>query len=119
MQTKTILIIDDEPGAHEFIRPFLEDRGYCVLSALNGADAINIIKDSKPDLSFLDVKMQGMSGLDVLSKLKEDGIKAKIILMTGLEEGDEINSARALGILDVIKKPVHLPELSELIKKYA
>jgi DNA-binding response OmpR family regulator len=111
-----ILIVDDEVDACDFIKSFLEDREYTVFTALNGRTGIDLIKNKKPALIFLDVRMPDMSGIEVLSELKKDGISAKIILMTGLEEGEEIDKARTLGIIDVLKKPVQLPVLSEIIK---
>jgi len=111
-----ILIVDDEEDACDFIKSFLEEREYTVLTALNGRTGIDLIKNKKPALIFLDVKMPDISGIEVLEELKKDGISAKIILMTGLEEGEEIDRARTLGIIDVLKKPVQLPVLSEVIK---
>ena len=111
-----ILIVDDEEDACDFIKSFLEEREYTVLTALNGRTGIDLIKNKKPALVFLDVKMPDISGIEVLEELKKDGISAKIILMTGLEEGEEIDKARTLGIIDVLKKPVQLPILSEIIK---
>ena len=83
---------------------------------MNGRTGLDLIKNKKPALVFLDVKMPDISGIEVLEELKRDGISAKIILMTGLEEGPESDKARTLGIIDVLKKPVQLPILSEIIK---
>lgn len=114
---KTILVIDDEEGACDFIKSFLEDRNYNVLTALNGKDGINLLKAKNPALTFLDVRMPDMNGLDVLTALKNDHVSAKIILMTGIEAGEEIDKAKELGINGVIKKPVQLQALSEIIKQ--
>jgi len=116
--SKTILIIDDEAGAGEFIRAFLEDRDYVVLTALNGKSGIDAIKTKNPSLVFLDMRMPDMSGVDVLTEIRRDGIDIKVILMTGVEEGAEIDAAKALGVIEVISKPVQLPVLSEILKKY-
>jgi len=101
------------------IKSYLEERDYSVLTALDGQSGLDIIKTQKPALVFMDIHMPGLDGLGVLSELKKEGISAKIILMTGVEEGPELDAAKALGIIDIIKKPVHLPLLSELIVKYA
>ena len=113
---KTILIIDDEEEACEFIKSFLEERGYSVIIALNGHSGIESIKNNKPALVFLDMRMPDITGLEVLSKLKEDNITAKIILMTAIDEEAEIEKAKQLGVIDVLTKPVQLPVLSEIIK---
>ena len=72
-----ILIVDDEADACDFIKSFLEDREYTVFTALNGRTGIALIKNKKPALVFLDVKMPDISGIEVLEELKKDGISAK------------------------------------------
>ena len=115
---KPILVIDDEEGACELIKSFLEDREYTVITALNGRDGINFIKEKSPSLVFLDIRMPEMSGIDVLTELKNQNINANVILMTGMQEGDELDKAKALGVKGVIKKPVELMELSAIIKEH-
>jgi DNA-binding response OmpR family regulator len=112
-----ILVIDDEAEACEFIKSFLEERDYSVITALNGHNGIEAIKNKKPSLVFLDMRMPDMSGLDVLSKLKEDGVTAKIILMTAIDEEAEIEKARQLGVIGLLKKPIQMTELSETVKQ--
>ena len=114
---KTILVIDDEEGACDFIKTFLEDRDYIVLTALNGKDGINIIKTKNPTITFLDIRMPNMSGIDVLKTLKDEHINAKIILMTGIEAGEELDRAKELGISGIINKPVQLQTLNEILKQ--
>ena len=113
---KIILVIDDEEEACDFIKSFLEERGYIVTGALNGHSGIEAIKDKKPALVFLDMRLPDMTGIDVLSKLKEDKITAKIILMTAIDDEKEIEKARQLGAIGIVKKPVQLLELSEAVK---
>lgn len=114
---KTILVIDDEAEAADFIRSFLEERGYTIIAALNGHSGIESIKNNKPALTFLDMRMPDMTGLDVLSKLKEEGVSAKIILMTAIDDENQIDEAKRLGALGIIKKPVQLQELSTAVKQ--
>lgn len=113
---KTILVIDDEQDACDFIKSFLEERGYTVNAVFNGHDGIEAIKNKKPVLTFLDMRMPDMTGLEVLSKLKEEGISAKIILMTAIDDEKEIEKAKQLGAMGIIGKPVQLPQLSEAVK---
>jgi len=112
-----ILVIDDEAEACEFIKSFLEERSYSVITALNGHSGIESIKNNKPALVFLDMRMPDITGLEVLSKLKEDNITAKIILMTAIDEEAEIEKAKQLGAIGIIKKPVQLQELSATVKQ--
>jgi len=115
--TKSILVIDDEKDACEMVKSFLEAREYTVHTALNGREGIEAVKNKKPSLVFLDVKMPGMSGLDVLAELKKENINVKVILLTGLAEGEQIDKAKELGISGVLTKPIQLAELSKLVKE--
>ena len=113
---KTILVIDDEQEACEFIKSFLEARGYIVNAVYNGNDGIVAIKDKKPTLVFLDMRLPDMTGIDVLSKLREDKVTAKIILMTAIDDEKEIEKAKQLGAMGILSKPVQLPKLNEAVK---
>lgn len=115
---KLILVIDDEEGACEFIRSFLEDRGYETIFALNGRDALKLIKERAPDLVFLDIRMPEMNGMEMLSELKKQHIDANVVLMTGVDEERELEKARALGAKDLVEKPVELKILNEMVKKH-
>ena len=116
---KPILVVDDEPEACEMIKSFLEDRDYTVITAPNGREGINAIKEKSPALVFLDVRMPDMTGIDVLEELKNENISVKVILMTGVEAGEEIDKAKELGIITLLKKPVQLQALSDIVKQYA
>jgi DNA-binding response OmpR family regulator len=113
---KTILIIDDEKEACDFVKSFLEDRGYIVSVAYDGNAGIEAIKNKKPDLTFLDMRLPDMTGMDVLSKLKQDNVSAKILLITAIDDEKELEEAKKLGAMGVVAKPVQLPELNEAVK---
>ena len=114
---KIILIIDDEEGARDFIKSFFEEREYKVVATPNGREGIGIIQAGKTGLVLLDMRMPEMNGIDILTELKNNNIFANIYLMTGVDEGDELDKARALGIKGVVKKPVNLPELCSIVKE--
>lgn len=113
---KTILVIDDEKEACDFIKSFLEERGYVVDAVYNGSNGIEAIKNKKPALTFLDMRLPDMTGIDVLSKLKQDNVVAKIILMTAIDDEKEIEKAKQLGAISMLAKPVQLPALSEVVR---
>lgn len=113
---KTILVIDDEKEACDFIKSFLEERGYAVNTAYDGNAGIEAIKNKKPTLTFLDMRLPDMTGIEVLSKLKQDNVSAKIMLMTAIDDEKELEEAKKLGVMGIMKKPVQLPDLSEAVK---
>lgn len=113
---KSILVIDDEEDACDFIKSFLEERGYAVSVAYDGNAGIEAIKNKKPTLTFLDMRLPDMTDTDVLLKLKQDNVSAKIMLITAIDDEKEIEEAKKLGAIGIVKKPVQLPELSEALK---
>ncbi|OGL44480.1 MAG: hypothetical protein A2161_12310 [Candidatus Schekmanbacteria bacterium RBG_13_48_7] len=71
MKKKKVLVIDDEPDIVEFLRDLLEDNGYAVVSATNSHDALDLIKQNKPDIILLDMLMPEETGTGFYRKLLE------------------------------------------------
>jgi len=112
-----LLVVDDEQDICEFVKSFLQERGYQVLTALNGDDAITIAKNEKPELILLDIKMKGMDGIATLKHLKEMNKKQKVIMVTALNDQDRMDEAKKLGVCDYITKPLMLDYLEQAIEK--
>jgi len=68
---KKVLVVDDEQNIRLLLKEELTDEGYDVVLAKNGAEALEIIKEEKPDLVTLDIKMPGEDGLSVLRRIRE------------------------------------------------
>jgi len=83
---KTILVVDDEPDARDFLATVLEDNGYAVVLAKDGVEAISILEAGAPDLVTLDITMPEKSGVAVYRRLKEsDELKnIPVIIVTGV-----------------------------------
>ncbi len=104
---KRILWIDDEI---ELLKPhviLLEQRGYEVLTTTNGADALEIIKNNKIDLVFLDEMMIGMSGLETLSRIREMDKKLPVVMATKNEAESLMEEAIGQKINDYLTKPIN------------
>ena len=114
---KCIVMVDDEKGACDTIKSFLQERGYAVYVAYNGDDGLSLIKEKKPILVFLDIRMLGKNGVEVLSELREEDKETKVILMTGLGEGNEIEESQALGISGILNKPVQIRQVLDIVKE--
>ncbi|MDZ4277659.1 MAG: response regulator [Dehalococcoidia bacterium] len=82
----TILVADDEPTIRALVRAALGGKGYRVLEAENGPDALQAARSQSPDLILLDIALPGLSGLDVLRRLQEAPATAgtPVLLLTGL-----------------------------------
>ena len=105
-----ILVIDDEASIRDTLRMILEYEGYEVLQAATGDEGVRLIEREAPDLVFLDIKMPGMDGLDVLQKVRHLTDSTPIVVISGhVEQGGASSSEAAeaikLGARDFIEKP--------------
>lgn len=112
-----LLVVDDEPDICEFAQSYFKKRGLKVFTATSGQEGLQMIQANKPDLVLLDMRMEGMSGLEVLKELRAKNLSTKVILITGAEESEETNQARALGIADVVHKPLVLGDLEKIVMR--
>lgn len=110
---KTILVVDDEKNIRELVKFNLESRGYKVIEAADGEEALNLVKTSAPALIILDLMLPKIDGLEVCRILKGNPLTKKlpIIMLTAL--GDEIDKivGLELGADDYITKPFSPREL--------
>ena len=85
---KKVLIADDEPDVHVFVRTALEDEGYQILSVSDGEAALRVARAEKPDLVILDVQMPGKSGFDVFDELRKSEATGSIpvIMLTAVSQ---------------------------------
>ncbi|MEI8011237.1 MAG: response regulator [Candidatus Omnitrophota bacterium] len=118
MQNVKILVVEDEDDAANVLKSFLGRRGYAVTAASEGARALEMIKAEAPDLVLLDINLAGMSGLDVLRRLRAEGFTLPVIMMTGqfLVAGDEAE-VLSLGVSEYLQKPVLLTSLDAAVTR--
>ncbi|MDQ1266545.1 MAG: hypothetical protein QG635_1697 [Bacteroidota bacterium] len=122
MNSKTILIIDDEPDTLTFFSTLLEDNGYSTITAGNGEEGLAKLKETKPDLITLDITMPEMSGTKYYRTLRsnEDWKSIPIIIITGISDDFKkfISTRKQVPPPDgYISKPVDENELLALVKK--
>ncbi len=108
-----LLIIDDDLATCDFLRSFFTQKGYEAFVANDGEQGLFIVKEKKPDIILLDIKMPGFSGLEVLQKIKEIDKNAKVIMMTAVNENFIIEMAMKYGAIDYITKPFSLEWLEK------
>lgn len=111
--SRTILVVDDEPGIVKIARDYLERAGFQVISAGDGSTALRLARQEHPALMVLDLMLPGMDGLDVTRALRQDPLTARlpIIMLTArVEETDRLIGLE-LGADDYITKPFSPREL--------
>lgn len=114
-----ILIVDDDKTVRDFLRRYLIQKGFAqVDSAGSGEEAINKVQENEIKLVFLDVKMAGMNGIEVLRRIKKIRKDTGVIMITGYPEEEITKEALKEGAYDYIIKPFDLAylELSLLSK---
>ena len=112
-----LLIVDDEKGITDSLKDFFVHRGFNVKAANSGEDALAAVKTDRPDIIFLDIRMRGISGLDVLEKIKKIDKGIKVIMLTIHEEKEIVNKAKELGADEYIIKPFRIDYLEEVVIK--
>lgn len=110
-----LLIVDDEVDIREFAKNFFRKRSIDVMTAGGGNEALRLIEREQPDLVLLDVRMEEMTGVEVLEKLRAQGNATKVIMVTGVEDESIIEEARRWGARKYIHKPLVLEELEKIV----
>ncbi len=115
---KTVLIVDDDPTVHDVLRATIAKEGYRLLHAYDGAQALEIARNERPDVITLDVMMPKLDGWTVLGKLKSEPALAPIpvIMLTIV---DERTTGYSLGAAEYMTKPVDRNRLLELLRRFA
>ena len=112
-----ILVIDDDDSIRETLQLYLSEIGYEVITANNGETGIKLIDQHKPDLILSDLKMAGLTGIDVLKRAKEIDTKNQVVLMTAFEDMQSTIVAMQLGAYDYIEKPLELSRFNSVVKR--
>ena len=114
-----IVLIDDEIIVLRGISALLKKQSEYELAgtADNGIDGLKIVLETKPDIVMTDIRMPGMSGLDMIKKIKKNLPDTVYIVFSGFNEFKYVKEAIGLGVVDYIEKPVTIPKLKEVLKK--
>lgn len=112
-----ILVIDDEETICEALRGWFLVDGYEVETAISGPDALERLKEGSFDIYLVDVKMPGMDGIELLSRLKEHQPEAMVVMMTAHGSIQTAVEAMKRGALDYLCKPIDPDELSLLMQR--
>jgi len=117
MGSTKILIVDDELIMRESLAGWLERDGHTVQTAPSGEDALELLKQSRFDILLVDIKMEGISGLEVLRKVKESDPDVAVVMITAYGSIPTAIEAMKNGAYDYMLKPFDPNELGVLIEK--
>jgi len=116
MPKETILVVDDERLVRWSLQQKLEQWGYHVSLAEDGATALGRIQLDNPDLITLDVKLPDMTGIDVLSELRNRNVQIPVIVITAFGIVDDAVRSLKLGAYDFIEKPINFEKLENAVR---
>jgi len=113
----SILIVDDEKSMREFLEILLTDEGFEVSSAVNGEEACSILDKNRFDLVITDIRMDNVSGIEVLRKAKEVDLNTEVIIISAYANADTAVEAMEGGAYDFIPKPFDVDEFRIIVRE--
>ncbi len=105
-----ILVLEDDPDMRRQLQAVLEDEGYDVAAAGNGTEALAHVRKKPFDLVVADIRMEGMSGLDVIEQVQSESPAVRSLVITGYASEEDSIRAIQLGVGDYIRKPFRLAD---------
>lgn len=117
MKTFSVMLVDDEILTLNNLKKALEKEGYEVILAESGEKALDLLENCRPHLILLDLVLPGISGLEVLKKVKETDREIIVIMMSAYEILEKAVEAMKLGAYDYLLKPFKLSELKATVQR--
>ncbi|CAB1058350.1 hypothetical protein D1BOALGB6SA_3106 [Olavius sp. associated proteobacterium Delta 1] len=114
---ETILFVDDEESILNVVTEFFKRQGYQILSASNGAEAMEIIENEKVDCCFTDINMPVMNGLDLAENIRLHDNTMPVIVMTGYPSLENTIQTIKNGVVDFLIKPVNLKQMELCMRR--
>src|SRR5438309_1049205 len=108
---KTILIVEDDAPSREIVRLATGAQNHTLVEAATGVDGLTLAREQNPDLIILDINLPGMSGLDVCRRLRAEGSRVPIIMLTAKSDTIDVVVGLELGADDYVTKPFEVREL--------
>jgi two-component system response regulator (stage 0 sporulation protein F) len=111
-----ILVVDERFTDREALKAILEDKGYRVATARDGAEAIDLVKSQHYDIIFLDARLPDMDGVETFEQVRKIDPKAAVIMMTGYTELGIVSRAVSMGAYACIYKPFDMEKVIALVE---
>lgn len=110
-----ILVVDDEPVVAEVIAESIRVQGHETTVAYGGQEALELIASGAPDAVFLDLVMPGLSGVEVLARIRQTHSSLPVIVFSGRASPEMVAEVQRLGVTEVLEKPLALARLGEAL----
>ncbi len=119
MKKQSILLVDDEPEILETTKWAFEMNGYQVFTAANGAEALQWVQNSHPNVLLIDYKLPKMTGIELLQAVRASDHRVPAIIITGLtQDVDRVEAeCQAAGAFAFLRKPLRMEEVLQTVKE--
>jgi DNA-binding response OmpR family regulator len=111
----TILVVDDDLGILESFDAMLGD-DYSVLMLNDGSHALDLLNEHRPRLLFLDIKMPGISGLELLRAIRDQRMATEVVIVTALPQDQYEEMAQEYGVYRYLRKPLDVDEIEGITR---
>lgn len=111
-----IFVVDDDQGILDSFEAMLGDE-YQLVMVDNGTEALELIIEQNPRLLFLDLKIPGYNGLEVLKRIREIGITTNVVVVTALAQDHYQETAEKYGVYRYLHKPLDVDEVEEIARR--
>ncbi len=118
MTMKTVLLTDDNQDMIELVKLILQNSGYNLITANDGAEAVKICLAQPPDLVLMDLNMPNMNGFDATKTLRDRGFSKPIVILTGSESEEDRKRAKEAGCNDYVLKSLEMAGMETAIDHY-
>lgn len=115
--TAKILIVDDQPEVGAVLEEYFSGRGFAVVLAVGGLEALSKIEKDRPAMVLLDVRMPDLDGVEVLRKIREAGPTPPVLMMSGNDDLGVAQRTLALGAVDYVLKPFDFEHIDRVVHK--
>jgi len=117
--TRTVLIADDDPSLRMLVSATLTSKDYEIVEATTGDETLTAALSAKPQVVLLDVRMPGMSGLDVCRRIKADPslVGTRVVMLTGAATPEDVAAGQAAGADLYLTKPFRPLELLQIVER--
>jgi two-component system, response regulator, stage 0 sporulation protein F len=112
---QSIFVVDDDQGILDSFDAMLGD-DYPLVLMDSGTRALQVLAEKKPRLLFLDIKMPGLNGLEVLQWMRENEVPTEVVIVTALAQDKHEEIARQYGVYRYLKKPFDVDEIESIAK---
>ncbi len=115
---RRVLVVDDEPEFRSILSEYLERKGFEVVQAGGGEEALRRLPQFRPHVVLLDIMMPGLSGVETLRRVKDLARETPVVMVSAIEDEETARQTLALGAADYVTKPVDFPYLDSVLETH-